>query len=425
MQKLLIFFIGITLIFVFPAFKTTAQDETPPPLAGKIAYVGTDGNVYVLDPQNSHTDVLTKDATSEAQYRWPTWSTDGRLAYFLTKATPLNVETDIFISTGGENGKLVYAGSDEAFTYAYWSPKNCDQGKDCRELAVLMSNLAQQDLSVKLIRNGDDVSIDSLAGIGTPFYYSWSPEGDKMLWQRNNTSIDIYDAKANQLIDTLPQQPGYFQAPAWSPVDDRWLFGALGSDQRSTDLVIVGNNETQTLVPQLAGPVAFSWSPDGNSIAYVENGGVLFDVDAHTGVIIARSSVTGVYAFFWSPDSRHIAYITQATSPGSFNAYSENSVKMASIVQNPPALAWSVMDVDNGATHRYGAFIPTGEMIYLLGYFDQFSQSHRIWSPDSRYLIYGEITPDKREVISLLDTSQTDTVPFSIAEGVIGVWSFS
>jgi WD40 repeat protein len=426
MRKFGLLFFSVFLVSMLSLYNTAAQNETLTSLPGQIAYIGVDGNVYVFNPHDNQTESLTTNASTGIHYQWPTWSTDGRLAYFLTKATEQNIETDIYVSSAaGSDGQMVYSGQNEAFTYAYWSPQNCDKGAGCRELAVLLNNLIDRDFSVKLIRNGDVESKDNLAGTGAPFYYSWSPDGGKMLWQRNNMSIDIYDANKNELVDTLPQQPGAFQAPAWSPTDDRLLFGALGTDRSSTDLVIVGSDKTQTLASQLSGPVAFSWSPDGQYVAYVENGGVLFVLNAQSGETVSRSSVSGVYAFFWSPDSKQIAYITLATPPDSLNAYNEGGAKSAAIVQSAPGIAWSVMEASSGATRRYGAFFPTQEMVYLLTFFDQFSQSHRIWSPDSRYLIYGEITSDSHQHISLLDTSHTDTVPFSIEEGVIGIWSFS
>jgi TolB protein len=244
-----------------------------------------------------------------------------------------------------------------------------------------------------------------------------------MLWQRNNQRMDIYDVNSNRIIDTLSQEPGVFSAPAWSPVDDRLLFGSLNEENQSTDLVIAANSETNTLAPRLDGVIYFSWSPDGDKVAYTSEQGPLIIVDAVTGETVADSAVSGVLAFFWSPDSQHIAYITLATPPSSINA--KQTATQQTVVQEATGIAWSVMDVEETTTRRYGSFVPTREMLYLLVYFDQFSQSHRVWSPDSRYLLYSETTANGRASINILDTTQSNIVPFSIAEGLIGVWSFS
>lgn len=423
MKKLCGLFFSFSLLLLWVNF-TAAQAQRFPAFTGRIAYIGIDGNVYVLSPQDQQAQAMTTDANSAGPYEWPTWSNDGRLAYFQTRVVGGNPETDIFISPDGSGpGTLTYSGAGEIFTYAYWSPQNCDQEATCRDLAVLLSNTSDRLFSVRLIRDGGSNLPDNLIGRGAPFYYSWSPDGNRMLWQRNNERVDVYDISRSALTDTLPDLPGYFQSPSWSPVDDRWLYGLLNVDRRSTDLVISGGEQVKTVASQLSGLVAFSWSPDGSYVAYVEDNGALNVVNALTSEVVTQSSGTGVYAFFWSPDSQYIAYITLATPPGSFSAKAEGRTKPAA--QEITGIAWSVLDVASGSTRRYGSFIPSQQMIYLLSFFDQFSQSHRVWSPDSRYLVYGEITRDNRSVVSLLDTTQTDSLPFSIAEGEVGIWSFN
>jgi TolB protein len=413
------------LIVCSLAFNTDAnaqEEDILPTLPGRIAYIGTDYNVYSLHPATGNLAHLTENGTRTQPYIWPTWSTDGRLAYFLSIATQDRVATEVYVSTDGTaEGNLLYNGDGSVFNYAYWSPQDCQEGENCRDLAVLLSTV--DGLGVQLVRDSSDGAASQLIGRGGPFYYSWSPDGSQMLWQRNNQRMDIYDVNSNRIIDTLSQEPGVFSAPAWSPVDDRLLFGSLNEENQSTDLVIAANSETNTLAPRLDGVIYFSWSPDGDKVAYTSEQGPLIIVDAVTGETVADSAVSGVLAFFWSPDSQHIAYITLATPPSSINA--KQTATQQTVVQEATGIAWSVMDVEETTTRRYGSFVPTREMLYLLVYFDQFSQSHRVWSPDSRYLLYSETTANGRASINILDTTQSNIVPFSIAEGLIGVWSFS
>ncbi len=76
-----------------------------------------------------------------------------------------------------------------------------------------------------MIRDLEDEPSVTQVGTGAPFYYSWSPDGQRMVWQRNNRQIDIFDVNANEISRTFDQLPAEFFAPAWSPVDDRVLFG--------------------------------------------------------------------------------------------------------------------------------------------------------------------------------------------------------
>lgn len=399
---------------------------------GQIAYVGDDHNIYRLNPVDNSQIQLTDDASATRRYQWPTWSTDGRLAYFSLYLNDGQVFLGAYVAEqGSDTGNLVYTGENELFNYAYWSPQNCQSSENCRDLAMLISSQSE-GMFVELLRdNGSEATSDTVGLGGPPFYYSWSPDGSRMLWQRGNRTFDVYDASADAVIDTLPQVPGVILAPAWSPVDDRLLFGVRGERAGLTDLVIVGNgSEVQKLASGLEGLVSFSWSPDGNYVAYRvasrESFGPLFVLDAVTGETIARSPVNGVFAFFWAPNSRHIAYITLATPSGSFSANAQEGGHLASPAQQrePNGLAWSILDIKNSDVNRYGAFIPTEQMIYILSYFDQFAQSHRIWSPDSHHLIYSEMTAEG-PVINLLDATQADSVPFSVAQGYVGIWSFA
>jgi hypothetical protein len=69
-------------------------------------------------------------------------------------------------------------------------------------------------------------------------------------------------------------------------------------------------------------------------------------------------------------------------------------------------------------------FLPTRDMLYFLSFFDQFAQSHRLWSPDSRYLVYAELTSESRQLIHLLDTNDPAAWPLTLTEGQIGIWSY-
>ena len=418
MKKAVVLLFAFVMLVSFPAF-SLAQDSTVSP--GLIAYIGTDYNVYTL-PQNGTPTALTKDAavtqTSQQIYQWPTWATDGQLAYFRSSLDASgSASTEVFVSSDAKTpGVNAYIGAGETFTYGNWSPQPC--GTDCRDMALLMNDAS--GLSVKLVRWQNGTGTSTTAGKGAPFYYNWSPEGARMIWQLDNQKFDVYDTTTHKITSTLTQTPGAMFTPAWSPVDDRLLLGVKNQD--STDLVIASNGDIKTLAASQANPIWFSWSPDGKQVAYIDRQGPLIVLDAASGATITRTPVDKVLAFFWSPDSQHIAYVTPPQPAGSFTAAKRAA---ASLRQTSEGLAWSVLDVANGANRHYSAFQPTNEQLYLLVYFDQFAVSHHVWSPDSREIVYSEVTADHHQVISLLDSTQAAAVPVVVANGVIGIWSFS
>ncbi len=419
----------LALLFVLVATALAdAGDDQAYELPGVIAYVGADYNVYTFNLHAGLTTAHTTDARPDRRYIWPTWSYNEDLAYFCcdvnTSGQPF---TQVYISPDGVSaGSLAHVAQDALFNYASWSPRNCTTDSDCRDLAVLFSVLGESQLSVDLIRRTAQPRVDvRRIGQGAPFYYSWSPTGAQILTHRNVNNLDVFDVESGEFTD-LQYRAGLFPAPQWSPVDDRLLVG-VRTPQQTTDLAIIANDNLQVLRQGLTGEVAFNWSPNGDYIAYrtvtQETVSAITVIDALTGDTVADTQLDGAFAFFWSPDSRRIAYITIATPPGTFNV-SNTSPNLARSLGQEDGLRWAVLDVTSNNVHTFGSFIPTQEMVYLLIYFTQFAQSHSIWSPDSSHIVFSEIQSQGRRLVSILDTTRADAVPFSIADGIIAIWSY-
>lgn len=415
------------ITILLAATGVAAQDGDTP---GLIAYVGADLNVYTTDLSGGEPTQLTNDAGLVTQdkirmYLWPTWATDGRLAYFAAELERSGASrTEVLISPDGvESGTSAFTFENDGFTYAYWSPQNCDLDEICRDLAVLLTRQSAGGFVVELVRDLIDEDQHILTGNGAPFYFSWSPEGTRMFWHRNSSNLDVYTIADEEDVQALEDSPGLFAAPAWSPIDDRLLFASLNED-RTTTLIVSANDTVTPLASALLGPVAFAWSPDGSRIAYTDRYGALIVLDSTTGEEVIRSTAGGIYSFFWSPDSQKLAFITQAETGDSISAMGDADMRLASMIQAPTGIAWAVMNAVTGETRQFSGFIPTSQEVYLLTYFDQFSQSHQVWSPDSRYLVYGEQLSEDQSIISVLDTTQTVAVPFFVADGSIGIWSY-
>lgn len=422
----------ITLASLLTILTAVSAQDNPDTniIPGRIAYIGSDFNVYSIDPNSGAPIQLTNDAgitdNKLRLYQWPTWSTDGRLAYFATELERSGGgRTEVLISPdGAQDGASAVVFERDTFTYAYWSPRNCAVDATCRDLAVLLTRPSAGGFVVELVRDLSEQDTHILTDSGSPFYFSWSPTGAEMLWHRNSVTVEQYDIGSDTAPTRIDQTPGGFAAPAWSPVDDRLLFAERNADGKTNNLVVLTGQNLVQLASGLSDPVAFSWSPDGSKIAYASQEGPVIVLDSHTGEEVSRTTVGGIASFFWSPDSIKIAYITLASLSGSFGVQADSGTRLASMVQESPGIAWSVLNITTGDTFRYGAFTPTRDLVYLLSYFDQFSQSHRVWSPDSRYLVYSEMLNDNQAAIRLLDTSQSTGIPVTLAEGAIGIWSF-
>ncbi len=406
----------LLISFLLISSATLAQDNTlPEAFPGQLAIISADRNVHVI--HDAGRTALTTDAQTQRAYQWTTWSTDGRLAYFCCELESVGIE--VYISQNGDApGKMVYDAMDKGFTYAYWAPANCPDGETCRDLAVLMTQIGQPNFVVTAIRdNGADSSSRSL-GFGAPFYFSWSPDASQMIWQRNNLRFDLYEVStdAAQELDEVPGAA----VPMWSPGAnaDSFAIGSLDLGVMATDILVIEGEESRVLQADVNGQLALSWSPDGRYLAYtvIRDGlAVLNVIDAQTGETISASRPDTIVAYFWSPDSRQIAYVS----------LSDSNSQGISAQQHPVIqLKWTLLDVTSGTTKALTAFTPTDEMTYMLAFFAQFAQSHRLWSPDSRYLTFGELTGDKKSVVTILDTQADRPIRYQAAEGYIGIWSF-
>src|SRR5688572_12280104 len=172
--------LALLSILIVPVL-AIGEDTTSIP--GQIALVGADFNVYTYNFAASELTPLSQDADRTRHYQWPTWSTDGRVAYFccdLRATTELNSEVFIAADAATE-GILAYEDDGSTVIYAYWSPANCADGANCRDLALLMNDVMDGGLSVEMLRNQADTTTNRTIGSGSPFYYHWNADGTQMV----------------------------------------------------------------------------------------------------------------------------------------------------------------------------------------------------------------------------------------------------
>ncbi|MFQ3648073.1 MAG: hypothetical protein SNJ54_05865 [Anaerolineae bacterium] len=409
----------VTLWALVLSLTLSAALDDQPAFPGRIAIIGSDYNVYTLSAVD--TVQLTTDGSLQRAYQWPTWSRDGRLAFFCCDlATTSSLRTGVFISPNGiAPARQVVESIAQPIIYANWSPAACSPDGACRNLSILVNDLRSNRLRVELVRDEGDQATRSQVAVGSPFYTTFSPDGQSILMHRNNILLEVYDIATSTSRMIEGRSSGTFQTAAWSPVDDRLLYGIPNSEQ-TTNLVVNQNGSVQTIAAGLSGAVAFAWSPDGTLIAYrtrTQRGlDPVIVINARTGRVIS-SGGQDVFAFWWSPDSRKLAFLS-VLRPGDAAMVSREPVQNAPNVR----VRWVVMDANSGALTPFEPFVPNYELAYFANYFDQFAVSHAIWSPDSRYIVYSEaIGPDGNQV-TVLDTATNET--FKLADGRAGVWSW-
>jgi Tol biopolymer transport system component len=389
---------------------------------GRLAYIGGDGNVYVSSADLAQTLRLTKDATTSPEgmgrsYHRISWSPDGRLAFAAVERTLTDIRSQLYVARPGELPQQI-AQSDEDFViYVHWSPVSCPTRPDCWALAYLIEE--GERIVLRLVELVGDQIETQVLGHGRPFFFSWSPDGRRLLSHTGGARRFNAEARLSLLnLDsgqgtTLSEPPGMFLAPSWSPTDDRWLsVVARDGDDR---LQILGDRKPITLADPMNNFAAAAWSPDGRYTAYAVRNqyeapyfGPIHVLDLTTGR--SQQITSGsfqIQAFFWSPSGDRLAYLTRLNLP--------DTVK----------LQWRIYDLENDRDRGYTVFSPSYQMRFLVGSFDQYGQSHRLWSPDGRYLVYADRNEQRKEQIWLVDThAERGADPLWVGEGSIGIWSW-
>jgi TolB protein len=169
-------------------------------------------------------------------------------------------------------------------------------------------------------------------------------------------------------------------------------------------LLDLESSDSRLLVPETV--LAFFWSPDGRSIAYL----TLTEIDAPFDFDDAPVAVR---------DKALVDWTVPTTTP--------SKIKTLSKTQSPPddsrlGLGLWVVEVDSGEKRQLTVFEPSNVFLnQFLPFFDQYALSHRLWSPDSEALVVPMQDDDGRDFIVVVPVDGSE--PVTIAHGVAAFWS--
>lgn len=417
-----------TIIAAAPSPQPTeAAPAAAGPQVNRIAIVNAQGQIETMSPTGDDRRVLTLRSDDTA-FQFPAWAPDGRrLAVIGSDAAGGAI---YLLEDAARVGSLaehrLYASAREAPIYLFWSP-------DSSHLAFLANY--RRDLMGLNVVAGDGTGESRLLATGAPFYWDWSDDGRQLLIHsgpnRTNNTLALIGLDGETQADNLAV-PGFFQAPGIGGNGRYWAFAEEVADGLSA-LVVVDTQTGERQAHQQAGSLALSWSPAQDQLAYT-NGeisshpfwGPLRLLDVAQGETRLLSAQT-VLAFFWSPDGRSIAFITidgQGEDEG-INASAKTRqvgrLAAAPAQQNGGFLTLSVVDVATGSGLRLLNFQPTlAWLAQFLPYFDQYSLSHHVWSPDSSAVVLP-VHEGEENVILVVPAG--GGAPSRLAEGNMAFWS--
>ena len=429
MRAWLGFLLGLALASAC-AFRGPPAPSAP----SRLAYIGLDGEVYTVPLEGGDSrrvSVVPGEAPipgGERLARWPTWAPDGtRLAFMRFEVSRLAEDRALIFVVGADGSGLskVFESTDEAPIYMAWAP-------DGSSLTLLTQ--LKTDLRLQLIDPSGGRPPREVAK-GGPLYFAWSPDARSLLLHVNGDHRSTERAvlallrpdSSDEALHQLSTSPADFRAPAWSADGRRMAFVAQAPGGQAAIAVQDADGSESTRLATVGVEPAFVWSPTADRLAFSSR--VSDQVPLYNGIETIRADgnerqrVTdaNVAAFYWSPDGKKLAY--------------------AGLDPNARALAWFVSDPNGKNRRQVASFVPSDEQFFMFRFFDQYAQSHAVWSPDGKYLVYAGSTPDAARARAQRDATPGNSgetvnepsqifiaatdgnaAPRALVDGSIGLW---
>ena len=413
-----------------------ASNSALPTGDGQIVFVGSDGNVGLVDPATARAQRVTRDAgvSQESQtgraYLFPTFSADGRaLAFVRLERTLAGYTQTVQVAEARELPPLtgLYATSTDNIPYLDWAPDN-------RSLAILSINGRTGSLRL----SGTDGGASTVVATGASVYWHWRADAGALIAHTDGAADTAANARLSLVrpgaarAERLSALPGYFQAPQFSPDGQRMLYVAQFGDSEALTLADA-NGTPQCGLSTVADAMYFAWSPNGRHVALIDTPQLLGEpnllevIDIGTGrrTSLARNAVS----YAWSPNGRYLAMWSvvpdgQVIDPAAVRSAGATptpapAATLASTARPalPPtatprgarpsptaaptqtatasglqfAVRLEIADVSTGALIRVADTIPSSEFLSAAQFFDQYSRGASPWSPDGRSLAFVSV----------------------------------
>ncbi|GAB4581008.1 MAG: PD40 domain-containing protein [Anaerolineales bacterium] len=390
--------------------------------SGRILYMGLDGNLHTIKQTGEGDVMITQDSNFDQSspdfrgYLRFAWSPNGeKIAYVGLDPEKFFMHT---INADGSNPVEKFASSDEFPIYLFWTP-------DSEFIGFLTNKWASSELQMHYV-SAEGASSPKTLGSGEVYYWVWEPHGHTRFLvhveKEQESQLMMVSTGDEQAIE-YPLHLATFQAPAWSPKGDQLMLAVKGESEKENHLIITNlEGHVQSRLAIVSNSCAFSWSPDGKSVAYISS-------DRHRGGVMGPLTVQNIankdekllvddpyiFAFFWAPDNKKIAYFTREIAPGDETSDTANGYSAA--------VTLYTLDLKSGKRTNLFSFFPTDLFSEVLSQFDQYQYSSSIWSPDSENIVISAQASDGQGGVIIVVPASGNLQPRPIVEGFLAFWS--
>lgn len=391
------------------------------PVKNKIAFVGNDKNVWLVSPTGTDLRQVTADGRG---YRFPTWSKDGRYLAYIGPDVKNNAA--LYVTPASKSTpSIVYNDPESAPFYLYWAP-------DSHSITFL----TQEESSMSMRLANTKAGTSRVLAQGAPFYWAWSPAGDRVFMHvggsraiSGQAHLSILENREDANRVELGLAPGRFQAPDWSSDGTNIFYVAADDDGQESIYKMDTKTLEQALITGLSGFAFMVLSPTDEDIAYLQIEeddhapfGTAYLVDAEGDTQEAHQLTDHlVGSIYWSPDGTKLAMLTIGRRSDGSTAKAGG---LAAPFPQEIVFRWLIYDLETEELELLTSFFPTRDFLQTVPFFDQYHQSLTFWSPDGRYLVITKREDDANKgTIWVLDTKGEEE-PRQIGEGTLAVWSW-
>ncbi len=255
--------------------------------------------------------------------------------------------------------------------YALWSPAG-----------DILSYVSQSTfgLGLFLTHAGGNFVSDPII-TGAPLFQSWCPDNN-FLAVHAGPELSVVEVEGSRNTASVAERSAGFRAPAYSD-DAEVLAYAVPVDGGVAVMRALFQGTGSREAHQFAGGVALGFRPGTRELSVAVTGNAesgmfdeLWTLPAEEGVTPRLAWRGPFVSFLWAPDGSRVALVAPTQS-------------------GDGRYAIQVITPDGRYAGATEGFIPSQDMRTYFGFFDQYSQSHSLWSADStRMVVAGRLVSD-------------------------------
>ena len=382
----------------------------------RIAIVNSAERVRVVSPDALGAPYL---AVSPSGHRcaWPVWSPDGEeLMYSAYPAAGSNGHGAFRVISlpSGKPATAIYANEPGTDAIAQHTPHYLMWSPDGSKVAFIAQTLSAGMSLFVADASGGAPPMRLLDG--APLYFCWSDDSEYLFAHVGELHYLIMLSEPEPA--QVPVASQRYQAPSVCSRDGRIAMGGEMSDTAQAIIVATIRGGAE-IISEVEGLVGFSWRPERGQLAVASgldrDSGYyaqlsLLDADSTAERVLVEEPML---CFFWSPDGSKVAYITPSED-------AQGSVR------------WAILDTETDEIRHLADFVPSREQLTMFMFFDQYGQSHRLWSPDGSRILFAGVEgrleergllPEGRESSIYIADVEGHEEPALVGQGSIGVWS--